>query len=66
MIFWNNILKYIKFFISSVTGLGLVILFPIIQIFKTNSNKIKAIIIIFLIFLIVFLIKILRKMLDLE
>jgi len=38
--FWNNILRYPRFFISSVTGLILVILTPFKNLFKTPKLRI--------------------------
>lgn len=40
--FWENILRYPRFFISSVTGLFIIILNPIIKFFK--KGKISALI----------------------
>ena len=48
--FWNNILRYPRFFISSVTGLILVILTPFKNLFKIPRLRIFAII-----FLLVFI-----------
>nr|YP_009495980.1 hypothetical protein ycf33 [Rhizosolenia setigera]AWT38420.1 hypothetical protein ycf33 [Rhizosolenia setigera] len=48
--FWNNILRYPRFFISSVTGLILVILTPFKNLFKIPRLRIFAIV-----FLLVFI-----------
>jgi hypothetical protein len=48
--FWNNILRYPRFFISSVTGLILVILTPFKNLFKIPRLRIFAIL-----FLLVFI-----------
>ncbi len=39
MSFWDNILRYPRFFISSMFGLFLVLLTPIIKISKELKNK---------------------------
>nr|YP_011007366.1 hypothetical protein V2495_pgp014 [Scytothamnus australis]WAM64795.1 hypothetical protein [Scytothamnus australis] len=39
MIFWDNLLRYPRFFISSMIGLILVLLTPIIARLKTFNNK---------------------------
>ena len=39
MQFWENILKYPRFFLSSVLGLLLVLLTPIITVFNEVKNK---------------------------
>lgn len=38
MDFWNNILRYPKFFISSLIGLILIVVSPIIRITKDIQN----------------------------
>lgn len=64
MIFWDNLLRYPKFFISSMIGLILVLLNPIInQMKKFNNNKIVFLILV--IFLIV-LFYILKEMLTID
>ena len=45
--FWNNISRYPRFFISSVTGLILVILTPFKNLFKIP--KLRVFLIVFLI-----------------
>lgn len=37
--FWKNIIRYPRFFISSLAGLILIILRPIINLFKVKSSK---------------------------
>ena len=49
--FWTNILRYPRFFISSLIGLILVILTPFKNLFKNRQSRIFVII-----FLVVFLI----------
>ena len=49
--FWNNILRYPRFFISSLIGLTLIILTPIKNLFKIQKLRIFLIIFIFLFFL---------------
>nr|YP_010185310.1 hypothetical protein Ycf33 [Ishige okamurae]QVJ99654.1 hypothetical protein Ycf33 [Ishige okamurae]WAM64090.1 hypothetical protein [Ishige okamurae] len=64
MIFWDNLLRYPRFFISSVVGLVLIILNPIIVSLKKFQNE-------KLIFLIIFtclitLSYIIKKMVTIE
>nr|YP_009163596.1 conserved hypothetical plastid protein [Triparma laevis]BAS19050.1 conserved hypothetical plastid protein [Triparma laevis] len=59
--FWNNILRYPRFFISSVSGLILVILTPFINLIKTPQSRI--ILLFFIIFLFLTLFFILKNML---
>jgi hypothetical protein len=51
--FWKNIIRYPLFFISSMIGLILVILKPLINFIKTSSLKFFLIIIIIIILLLV-------------
>jgi hypothetical protein len=44
--FWNNVLRYPRFFISSVTGLIIVILTPVKNLFKIR--KLRFFLVIFL------------------
>jgi len=37
--FWENILRYPRFFISSLAGLILIIIRPIINLFKAKGSK---------------------------
>jgi hypothetical protein len=59
--FWNNILRYPLFFISSVSGSILVILTPFINLIKTPQSRI--ILLFFIIFLFLTLFFILKNML---
>ena len=64
MIFWDNLLRYPKFFISSMIGLVLVLLNPIInQMKKFNNNKIVFLI---LIIILIILFYILKEMLTID
>lgn len=64
MIFWDNLLRYPRFFISSMIGLILVVINPIIsQLKKFNDKKI---IYIFLIIFLLALFFILKEMLNFE
>lgn len=64
MVFWDNLLRYPRFFISSMIGLILVLLTPIItQVKKFNDKKV---IYIFLISLLITLFWILKEMLNFE
>jgi hypothetical protein len=49
--FWTNILRYPRFFISSLVGLILVILRPFRNLFKIPKLRIFLIILIILIFI---------------
>jgi hypothetical protein len=49
--FWTNILRYPRFFISSLAGLILVILTPLRNLFKIPKLRVFLIIAIILIFL---------------
>ena len=49
--FWNNVLRYPRFFISSVAGLILVILTPFKNLFKIRKLRI-LVILLFLLFVI--------------
>ena len=40
MNFWDNILRYPRFFISSMVGLFLILISPLIQFAKEITNKI--------------------------
>jgi len=37
--FWENIIRYPRFFISSLAGLILIIIRPILNLFKVKSSK---------------------------
>ena len=47
--FWNNILRYPRFFISSLTGLIIIILSPFKNLFKIRKFRV-ALILIFILF----------------
>jgi hypothetical protein len=61
--FWSNIFRYPRFFISSVTGLILVILTPFKNLFKIP--KLRIFLIFFLIIFFISLYLILRSMVGL-
>ena len=61
--FWNNILRYPRFFISSVSGLILVILTPFKNLFKIP--KLRIFLILFIIIFLVSLYFILKTMVGL-
>ena len=54
--FWTNILRYPRFFISSLVGLILVILTPFRNLFKIPKLRIFLIILIILIFIVLYFI----------
>ncbi len=64
MVFWDNLLRYPRFFISSMIGLILVLLTPIVTQLKKFNNK--KVIYIFLISLLITLFWILKEMLNFE
>lgn len=64
MLFWENLLRYPRFFISSVIGLILILLNPII-IYLKNFNNIKLVILILGIFFVI-LSWILKTMLTID
>jgi uncharacterized membrane protein len=51
--FWKNIVRYPLFFISSMIGLILVILKPLINFIKTSSLKLFIVITIIIILLLI-------------
>ena len=59
--FWNNIRRYPSFFISSFTGLILVILTPLKKLFKIP--KLRVIALLFVILFLISLYTILKTML---
>ena len=61
--FWNNILRYPRFFISSVSGLILVILTPFKNLFKIP--KLRIFLILFIIIFLASLYFILKTMVGL-
>nr|YP_009330446.1 Ycf33 [Coccophora langsdorfii]ANS72218.1 Ycf33 [Coccophora langsdorfii] len=62
MIFWDNLLRYPRFFISSMFGLILILLNPLINQPKKFNRKV----IIFFFFIIIILFYILKQMFSLE
>jgi len=60
--FWDNILRYPRFFISSVAGLILIILTPFINLIKTS--KLRLLFLIFTLIFIISLYLILKNMLG--
>ena len=64
MVFWDNLLRYPRFFISSMIGLILVLINPLIVVLKKFDDK-KLIYIVFISGLIA-LFCILKEMLNLE
>jgi hypothetical protein len=64
MVFWDNLLRYPRFFISSMIGLILVLINPLIVVLKKFDDK-KLIYIVFISCLIA-LFCILKEMLNLE
>nr|QWK43476.1 hypothetical protein [Egregia menziesii] len=64
MVFWDNLLRYPRFFISSMLGLILILLTPIIEQLKKFNDK--KIIYIFLISILITLFCILKEMLSIE
>ena len=64
MLFWDNLLRYPRFFISSMIGLILILVTPIIgQLKKFNNRKI---IYFFLISVAIILFFLLKEMLNIE
>jgi len=61
--FWNNILRYPRFFISSFTGLILIILTPFKNLFKIP--KLRIFLILFLLLFFISLYTILKSMVGL-
>ena len=61
--FWNNILRYPRFFISSLAGLILIILTPFRNLFKIQ--KFRIILLIIFIGVVLILYSILANMTDL-
>jgi uncharacterized membrane protein YoaT (DUF817 family) len=54
--FWNNILRYPRFFISSLVGLILVILTPFRNLFKIPRFRVILIISMFVLILLLYII----------
>lgn len=64
MIFWDNLLRYPRFFISSMIGLILILINPIISLLKNFKDK--KIIVFFFICILITLFFILKEMLNIE
>nr|YP_011006380.1 hypothetical protein V2486_pgp014 [Ecklonia cava]QWK43618.1 hypothetical protein [Ecklonia radicosa]WAM63384.1 hypothetical protein [Ecklonia cava]WAM63525.1 hypothetical protein [Ecklonia cava subsp. stolonifera] len=64
MVFWDNLLRYPRFFISSMLGLILILLTPIIEQLKKFNDK--KIVYFFLISILIALFCILKEMLSIE
>lgn len=64
MIFWDNLLRYPRFFLSSMIGLILILINPIVVILKKFNDK--KIIYIFFISMLITLFCILKAMLNFE
>nr|YP_010418101.1 hypothetical protein Ycf33 [Sargassum polycystum]YP_010418196.1 hypothetical protein Ycf33 [Sargassum plagiophyllum]USF18319.1 hypothetical protein Ycf33 [Sargassum polycystum]USF18414.1 hypothetical protein Ycf33 [Sargassum plagiophyllum] len=62
MIFWDNLLRYPRFFISSMFGLILILLSPFIN----QSKKVNRKVIFFFLSIIIVLLYILKQMVSLE
>jgi hypothetical protein len=60
--FWNNILRYPRFLISSVSGLILVILTPFRNLLKIK--KLRSFLLIFITLLLISLYNILKNMIS--
>jgi hypothetical protein len=61
--FWNNIFRYPRFFISSVSGLIFVLLTPFRNLFKIR--KLRILVISFIVIFFLSLYKVLNNMLGL-
>ena len=64
MIFWDNLLRYPRFFISSMIGLILILINPIISLLKNFKDK--KVIVFFFISILITLFCILKEMLNIE
>ena len=64
MIFWDNLLRYPRFFISSMIGLILILVNPIISLLKNFKDK--KVIVFFFISILITLFCILKEMLNIE
>lgn len=64
MVFWDNLLRYPRFFISSMIGLILVLINPLIVLLKKFDDK--KLIYIFFISVLIALFCILKEMLNFE
>ena len=64
MIFWDNLLRYPRFFLSSMIGLILIVINPIIGILKKFDDK--NIVYVFVIGVLITLFWILKAMLNFD
>ena len=64
MVFWDNLLRYPRFFISSMIGLILIIINPVISQLKKFGDK--KIIYLFLSIFLIALIWVLKEMLNFD
>ena len=64
MIFWDNLLRYPRFFLSSMIGLILIVINPIVGILKKFDDK--KIVYIFFIGVLITLFWILKAMLNFD
>lgn len=64
MVFWDNLLRYPRFFLSSMIGLILVLINPLIVLLKKFDDK--KLIYIFFISVLIALFCILKEMLNFE
>ena len=64
MIFWDNLLRYPRFFLSSMIGLILIVINPIIGILKKFDDK--KIVYVFVIGVLITLFWILKAMLNFD
>jgi Protein of unknown function (DUF751) len=62
MNFWDNLLRYPRFFISSMIGLFLVLLTPIIRVSKEIPNK--KLLFLFFLSLVISLLWVLNQMIN--
>jgi len=60
--FWTNILRYPRFFISSLLGLVLVILTPFKNLFKTSKSR--GFLALFFVLFLIILYSVLKNMLG--
>jgi hypothetical protein len=54
--FWDNILRYPRFFFSSVSGLILVILTPFINVIRTTKSRVILLLVTVLIIIFFYLV----------
>jgi type III secretory pathway component EscS len=64
MNFWNNIIRYPRFFLSSIIGLFLVLITSLLQTFRNISDKRILFCLIF--FCVVIIILVVKLMLNLD